>query len=408
MTTEARSGAGSARRPVLLISDIFPPRTGGSGRWLWEVYRRLPPEQVVIAAGRASGDEAFDRGHDLRVERVPLTLSDWSLASAAGRRGYREATAAVRALLERHRVGAIHAARCLPEGWIAWWLGLRTGLPYACYVHGEELAIAASSRQLTWMARRVYAGAGRIIANSENTARLLRGRWLRDGGQLHVVHPGVDTTRFCPAPRDPAVRAALGWGQRPVVLTVGRLQRRKGHDVMIQAIALLRNRCPDLLYAIVGDGEERARLEAMTGELGVGDHVRFHGEVSDQELVRCYQQCDLFVLPNREVEGDFEGFGMVLVEAQACGRPVLAGDSGGTAETMRVGETGVVVDCGAAPALADAVARLLAAPERLHEMGVAARAWVLGHYDWGSVAKEAGRRLGLAVTADPDGRSPAS
>ena len=141
------------------------------------------------------------------------------------------------------------------------------------------------------------------------------------------------------------MRARLGWGERRVVLTVGRLQKRKGHDMMIRALPAIRRAVPDVLYAIVGDGEERAALEQLAEQEGVRQSVQFLGEVDDETLVRCYQQCDLFALPNRQVGGDIEGFGMVLLEAQACGRPVLAGASGGTAETMRVPETGRVVPC---------------------------------------------------------------
>ena len=127
-------------------------------------------------------------------------------------------------------------------------------------------------------------------------------------------------------------------------------------------------------------------FKRLVEELNVSDNVSFAGEISDAELIRAYQQCDLFVLPNREVDGDFEGFGMVLLEAQACGRPVLAGDSGGTAETMKRGETGLIVDCTSPEPLAEAVIDLLSNPTRLEQMGEAARTWVLERFDWSALA----------------------
>src|SRR5262249_13628892 len=144
---------------------------------------------------------------------------------------------------------------------------------------------------------------------------------------------------------DVEVRKRFGWDGRQVILTVGRLQRRKGQDVMIEVVARLRERFPNVLYAIVGDGDERPRLNDLVAQFGVTSHVQFLGEVKDTEFLPCYEQCDVFALPNRAVGKDVEGFGMVLLEAQACGRPVLTGASGGTAETMRNGETGVVVAC---------------------------------------------------------------
>jgi phosphatidylinositol alpha-1,6-mannosyltransferase len=158
---------------------------------------------------------------------------------------------------------------------------------------------------------------------------------------------------------------------------------------MIEVVARLRDRFPNLLYAIIGDGEERARLVEMAVRLGVTEQVRFLGEVKDAELLHCYQQCDLFALPNRAVGKDVEGFGMVLLEAQACGRPVLAGASGGTAETLRPNETGVLVACDRTDEPAAVLAELLANGERLNRMGRAGREWVTGQFNWPMLAEEA-------------------
>jgi phosphatidylinositol alpha-1,6-mannosyltransferase len=144
-----------------------------------------------------------------------------------------------------------------------------------------------------------------------------------------------------------------------------------------------------VLYAIVGDGEEREPLEALVAGEGLGEHVQFLGEVGDEELIRCYQQCDLFALPNRQVGRDIEGFGMVLLEAQACGKPVIAGDSGGTAETMDIPATGRVVDCESPDDLAAAVTEMLSDPDRLRAMGEAARAWVRERFDWDALSRQA-------------------
>ncbi len=363
---------------ALLLTENFPPRIGGSSRWFWELYRRMPRSDVVIAAGSCLGDAAFDATHDLRVRRLPLSFRDASLRRPRGWLAYARAAAALRAVVRDQHVAALHCGKVWPEGWLA----LALGRPFACYAHGEELISNRSSRELTWMARRVLARAALVIANSSNTAGLLERVWGVDAGRIAVVHPGVDTSRFAPAARDEDVRRALGWAGRTVVLTVARLQRRKGHDVMIDAAVLLRPRWPHLLYAIVGDGEERQALTARVRAAGLDDCVRFHGAVDDAELVRRYQQCDLFVLPNRTHEGDLEGFGMVLLEAQACGRAVVAGDSGGTAEALRAGETGVLVDCTRPEPLAGAIEALLSDAARRDRMGAAGRRRACDEFDF--------------------------
>ncbi len=373
----------------LLVSDVFPPKTGGSGRWFWEVYRRLPRGSCVVAAGEDPRAAEFDRGHDLRVVRVPLTLTEWGVRSWPGLRGYGRAVRQLLPVARRHRVDRVHAARCLPEGVIAWCLKRWLGLPYLCYVHGEEITCTTASRELRWLARRVVAGAEALVANCRNTAAIARDLWGARPEQVRVLNPGVDTQKFRPAALDAAARARLGWGARPVVLTVGRLQKRKGHDVMIRALDRVRRELPDVLYAVLGAGEEEGPLRELVGGLGLNGHVQFLGECGDDGLVTAYQQCDLFVLPNRQVGRDIEGFGMVLLEAQACGKPVLAGASGGTAETMKIPDTGRVLSCDGPDELAPAVAELLTDPDRRARMGRAARAWAVERFDWSSLARQA-------------------
>lgn len=376
-------------RTSLLISEIFPPLHGGSGRWFWEIYRRLPREHFYIAAGEHPHEATFDRTHDLRLSRVPLHLKAWGLRSLRGLAGYIGLFRKLRPLLVEENVHALHCGRCLPEGFVAWLLSLWTGIPYLVYVHGEDVTTAATSRELSWMVRRVLGRAKLVIANSRSTQAILREEWKVPPEKLRLLYPGVDTRRFTPVQRDPAVRLELGWDGRKVILTVGRLQRRKGHDRLIEALVQVKKEIPNILYAIVGDGEERGYLEGLIDKYKVRDQVRFMGEISDDGLIRCYQQCDLFALPNRREGADIEGFGMVLLEAQACGRPVLAGDSGGTAETMRPGETGVVVPCEQAEPLARALIKLLQESPRLDAMGAAGRRWVVERFDWDALARQA-------------------
>ncbi len=391
-----------------MVSEIFPPQTGGSGRWFWEIYRRMPREEIVIAAGEHSRQLEFDRSHDLSVVRIPLSLKEWGLRSLAGFSGYCRSVRILLWVVEEKRIGVVHCGRCLPEGLMALALKFWCGIPYVCYAHGEEMNYATSSRELSWLVRRVLRGARFVIANSRNTENLLRREWRLSPRRIRLLHPGVDTERFCPGRKDLGIRARLGWNDRPVVLTVGRLQKRKGHDQMILALKEVRKTIPDVLYAIVGEGDERAALEALVAREGLGDHVQFLGEIEDADLVRCYQQCDLFVLANRQVGQDIEGFGMVLLEAQACAKAVIAGASGGTAETMRIPETGRVVPCERPHELAHAVTAMLSDREGLVRMGLAARQWVLEHFDWGALSNQAKLLFacGQAGSTSPTKQSP--
>jgi phosphatidylinositol alpha-1,6-mannosyltransferase len=391
----------------LLLSEIFPPRTGGSGRWFWETYRRLPREEYCIAAGEHPQAAAFDRTHDLRVHRLPLTLTAWGLRSIAGIRGYWKALWALRPILRRENIRIIHVGRCLPEGVIALAVKKFFGTPYLCYIHGEDITTARDSREHTWLVKHVLRYARMLIANSRNTAHVLREEWEIEADKVHVLHPGVDTDYFSPAGPEPPIRERMGWNGRAVVLTVGRLQKRKGHDMMIRALPRICQAVPNVLYAIAGDGDELASLKVLAQTEGVADHVQFLGEITDEKLLECYQQCDLFALPNRQFGTDIEGFGMVLLEAQSCGKSVLAGDSGGTAETMRLDQTGRIVDCTEPEPLATAVVESLMDEPRRKQMGQAAREWVVNEFDWSSLSRQAERLFHIIGSPDSRVNAPA-
>jgi phosphatidylinositol alpha-1,6-mannosyltransferase len=378
---------------ALVLSENFPPKIGGSGRHLWELYRRMPTDRYVIAAGEDPGQESFDSTHDLDVHRLPLTFPTRFLRPAS-LPGYQHAFAEVRRLVRDKGVTCVHAGRTIPEGLLAWALLRSTGVPYVCYAHGEEINLSNPEPSPAWYRRAVYGSrelallvglvlrnASAMIVSSHNASRILRERWGLPAERIRLLHPAVDTTRFRPAPRDAAVRRRLGWGDRPVVLTVGRLQKRKGQDVMISALPALRREVPAILYAVVGSGEERESLERLAAELRVESSVQFLDELSDDELIECYQQCDLFALPNREIGGDIEGIGIVLLEAQSVGKPVIAGASGGTRETMRIPHTGLVVPCEGPEELTREIASMLQDPPRLERMGREGREWITATFD---------------------------
>ena len=159
--------------------------------------------------------------------------------------------------------------------------------------------------------------------------------------------------------------------------------------MMIRALPKIRSAIPTVMYSVVGDGPDLKFLKQLAEELDVTRSVQFLGETTDDELAMAYQQCDLFALPNREIDGDIEGFGMVLLEAQASGRPVIAGDSGGTRETMSPGVTGKILDCTTPDALGNGVIAMLKQPQLLDSMGKTARTWVVDRFDWNALSNEA-------------------
>ena len=177
--------------------------------------------------------------------------------------------------------------------------------------------------------------------------------------RITLISNGVDLARFAPREPRPELAARYGLAGRPVLLTVGRLHERKGMDRVVDALPAIRAAVPGLRYLMVGDGPYRASLERRAAERGVADAVVFAGAVGDSELVDHYALADVFVMANREMpDGDNEGFGLVFLEANACGVPVVAGDAGGSVDAVTPGLNGLVVDGRDPDAIARAVVRL--------------------------------------------------
>lgn len=376
-------------KKVLLFSEIFPPVKGGSGRWFWEVYTRIQQNDVVIAAGKSNVESEFDQISPLNTYRLPLNSSSWGLKSVTGLKFYWRIFRLVRQIIKQENIEVIHCGRCLPEGFIGYLINKTMGIPYICFIHGEDVETAATSRELSWIVKKALSGAKYLVCNSQNTATILLNTWHTASAKTKVINPGVDTKRFVPAEYNSEIRTALGWNERPVILTVGRLQERKGHDMMIKALPAIKEQVPDILYAIIGDGEQRPLLDSLVNKLGLIENVMFMSEISDDQMIQCYQQCNLFILPNRTVGRDIEGFGMVLVEAQACGKPVIAGNSGGTAETMLVGESGYIVDCTSVGSMVEQIIPILKDTKLASRMGARGCAHVNVNLDWQGLSQQA-------------------
>ncbi len=386
----------------ILLSQRFLPEHGGSIRWMHEVYRRWPRPVVVITHNYydfpprvpefphqpqrpAAGDHVSDP--NLKIERHDVFLHDWGLQSLHNMRRYWRFGRAVGRHLREHPGVCVHCTHALPEVFALWRLRMHYGkrVRIVCYAHGEEITAARSSRQLLWMMNRAYAISDVLIANSNYTANLLREH--ADEKKIHVVHPGVEVSEFATAEEaGQRWRREHGYEDRLIVLTLGRLDPRKNQGAVVAAIGRLRERFPNVLYVAAGEGRQAEALRRQAQELGLGGHVLFTGAV-DGELRRAlYGACDLFAMPAIRDGTDVEGFGLVFLEAGACGKPSVAGCEGGQADAVEDGKTGLVADGTNGQAVADAMGKLLGNKGLRDQLGAAARVKAREH-DWPRVVQ---------------------
>ncbi len=347
----------------LLVTNDFPPKVGGIQSYLWELWRRLPPEDFTVLTSPYAGADAFDRAQPFRVERTPEPVL---LPSPLMVRRIRRLAGEVGA-----RVVVLDPA--VPLGLV----GPELGMPYAVVLHGAEVTVPGRlpvSRQL--LARVLRHSSLVISAGGYPEAEARRAEPKLP--PVVNIPPGVDTARFVPLGPDDrvAARRRLGLpGTGRLVVSVSRLVPRKGMDVLIEAAAHLRREGRgDLVVAIAGSGRDRARLERLNRRLD--DPVRLLGRVPDADLPALYASADVFALCCRTRWGGLEqeGFGIVFLEAAAAGVPSVAGDSGGAAEAVADGETGSVVDRPSDPlAVAAALRAILDDPALGERQGRAAR-----------------------------------
>jgi phosphatidylinositol alpha-1,6-mannosyltransferase len=367
----------------LVLTELFLPTKGGTAVWFDAVYRRLGGKQIHIVTADVPGAAEHDREHPNVVHRLKLQRHKWLRPESL--LTYSMLFTRSLALTLRHRFEAVHAGRVLPEGLVGLAVAGLARVPLVIYAHGEEITTWRQPGKFRAMTL-VYKRADAIIANSEFT----RTELLKLGvssEHITIVYPGVDVARFRPGLPHQDLRAALGLtaGQK-LVLSVGRLSRRKGFDQTIRALARLRAEGLDVAYAVIGIGEDRDYLKGIARECCMTDRVHLLGHVAAEDLARWYNAADVFVMPNREIDGDNEGFGMVFLEAAACSKAVVAGKDGGTGDAVIDGITGFRVDGASSDEIANALRKLLIDSELARTLGARGHARALAEFSWESVA----------------------
>ena len=315
----------------------------------------------------------------LLLPKVGMTLAPFAMAAAS--------IGPIRRLIaEGFDFDLIDAHYYYPDGVAAALIARQLGKPLTITARGTDLNLipryAVPRRMMQWAAGQAQASIGVCSALVD----VLRG-WQVDPTRLHVMRNGVDLERFRPLPREECRRELVVQGE-PLLLSVGLLIERKGHHLVIEALARLRQQLPGARLVIVGEGEERARLQALVDSLGLREAVQLAGAVPNDQMARWYSAADLLVLASSR-----EGWANVLLESMACGTPVVASRIWGTPEVVAQPVAGTLFDPRTAEALAAAVsAQWQSMPERQ-----AVRAYAQG-FGWEATSR-AQRELFSALAA---------
>ena len=368
--------------PHLLVTNDFPPKVGGIQTYLWELWRRLPADDVTVLTTAHPDAAAFDASQPFRIVRTKDKVLLPTPAMTRRIQRLRDEVGATLVVLDP----------AVPVGLV----GPALGGPYAVVLHGSELIgrlpIGGSQAMGEVVKRSVH-----VIAAGNYPASEAR----RVGGNrtppITVIPPGVDTERFRPASPEErrATRTRFGIEEdAELVVGVSRLVQRKGFDVLVEAASTLRATHPKLRVAIGGSGRDRERIQKRIDDTGAPAVLL--GRIDDDDLPRLYAAADAFAMccHTRWAGLEPEGFGIVFLEAAACGIPQVAGDSGGAADAVVHGETGLVVGDPRDPgAVADALRQLLDDPARRSLLGRNGRERAVAEFTYDHLAARLGSLL---------------
>jgi phosphatidylinositol alpha-1,6-mannosyltransferase len=374
----------SSPTTIAIVTGVYPPQIGGSGAVMHSLAVNSPDRiSVVTSEFDSDGNRICDKVEEhttsdsvFRIPRLSLNLN-WlprgkfrAVCQAAYDRLVVHPQAA------RNLIRVLESLRpevvCIGTLFSCYWVVFavrewREDAKVIVYVHGEE--IPKGKGYFDKIRLRALQNASALVAVSNFTKNALIDIGI-PRERITVIRNGVDTARFQPGEKSRRIVDRYGLANRRILLTLARLDERKGQDMMIRALPKIREAVPDVVYLIVGEGGYGGTLRSLVADLHLEDAVIFTGAVSDDEAVDFYRTCDAYIMPNRTLEdGDTEGFGLVFLEAGACGKPVIGGAAGGVPDAIVHEVTGLLVDGTSTEAIGNACIRLLQDAELRSELG---------------------------------------
>ncbi|MFH1426650.1 MAG: glycosyltransferase family 4 protein [Candidatus Kerfeldbacteria bacterium] len=367
-------------KKTLLITLEYPPMVGGVANYYKNLVNNLPAESI----------EVLDNADNKLLSTSRLMWPKWL-------RGLRH----VKRIVEQENIKHILVGQILPIGTIALILKKLYAVPYTVMTHAMDVTqpfTSGSPKRKQWLIRAILKNAHSVTTVSSFTRNKLQHLGVSPA-RVYVVYPcpNIDGSK-CHIPDKELNQLDEKYNihDKRIILSVGRLVQRKGMDTVIKAFAPLKDKLPNTHYVIAGDGEYKKQLEQLVRENKLTGRVHFVGNVSNEELARWYARCEVFVMPSRQLHNnDVEGFGMVFVEANSFGKPVIGGKSGGVSDAVIDGKTGFLVDPEDAGMLTEALDRILSNESEAIRLGYNGSERVKETFQWEIQARQLQELLNL-------------
>lgn len=350
---------------TVLFALEYPPAVGGVENYYAKLTEYWPDEFSVVD----------NRQGKLVNKHLPML--SWLPACFT-----------IRRVVQDSKPDWLIAGEILPIGTAMWFMSHFMALRYGVVLHGLDFSLATQVFWKKFIAKKILMRASKIVCANSYTASLVKA-FVGQNDKVHVVNPAIDTVL-------PSFRPGLAHGLREnyglehcfVLLSVGRLVKRKGFDAVISAMAALKDTQPFLRYVIIGDGPETPALQQAVEVLNLRAQVIFLHNVTDEQKWAWFSLCDAFIMTARNIANDYEGFGIVYLEANMFGKPVIAGKSGGVGDAVQDMKNGLIVDEENVDAIAQAIGLLASDKDLATRLGSQAKEWVASHCTWDKRVQE--------------------
>ena len=265
--------------------------------------------------------------------------------------------------------------------------------PLVIYIHGTELNKYHQRKNINLLYKFIIRNADTVISNSHYTKDLAIKNGAKEenivvfnlGANIHKYYPQSSKSQICDLHNISE--------NSTILLTVSHLIERKGHELVLYALNKIVQKYKNIHYFIVGQGPNKTKLQNLVQELKLEKHVTFTGFIEDKNIPLYMNACDIFVMPNREINGDFEGFGIVFLEANACRKPVIGGRSGGVTDAVIDKETGLLISSNNIRELEDKIMYLIDNPQKADELAQRGYERVVNELNWESVVQKINQYL---------------
>ncbi|MFC1721504.1 glycosyltransferase family 4 protein [Patescibacteria group bacterium] len=392
-------------KKTLLVTCQFPPDIGGVETYLYNIAKRLDSEKLVVLAEegeyipikkiyRNKKCVKFDRQQEYRTIRSAFfnhhkfVWPRW-LPLLKG----------LEKVVEEEGIEQILAGQVLPVGTAAKIVGDRQDIPYSVCTYAFDIEVARQHWRRKRTLKKVLSGAKDIFTISEDTRKRITEVGIPDK-KITKITPGLDMDEFIPdektlAKQTEELKKRHDLHDKKVILTIGRLVARKGQDTVINSLPQILKEVPNAHYVIAGKGEYGEKLEQLVKKLKLTDHVTFTGKFAESAKAAWYNLCDVFTMVSRiEQAVDIEGFGIVYLEANALGKPVVGANVGGVPDAVVNNQTGLLVnDPTSLEEVAAAIKKLLLNQELAQNLGRNGLERVQKFFNWNDLVEEFERYL---------------